>query len=132
MGRSVSKNYNVKIVFQRCTHFQYYSVLSLDGKANTGGCQSLTWDPFSHKKSMNYSGHSLNYYVKYQNKMHLSSLDTRRTLMHLFTNIAQRDLVSICTQRIRYSNYLYLPYNLALYNVLCEPFLNYVNLSCTV
>ena len=44
-----------------------------------------------------------NYYVNYQNyqnEMLLSSTDTKQTLMHLFvfTNSAQRELVSICTQ----------------------------------
>ena len=43
-----------------------------------------------------------------------SSSDTRRTLMHLFlfTNSAQRKLVSICAQKIRKSNSLSLPYYL--------------------
>ena len=50
-----------------------------------------------------------NYYVNYQNYqnlMRLSSLVTRRTLIHLFlfTNFAQRELVSICTQSIRNRN----------------------------
>ena len=44
-----------------------------------------------------------NYYVNYQNYqnlMLLTSSDTKRTLLHLllFTNSAQRELVSICTQ----------------------------------
>jgi len=47
-----------------------------------------------------------NYYVNYQNyqnSMLLTSSDTKRTLMHqlLFTNSAQRELVSICTHSIR-------------------------------
>ena len=39
--------------------------------------------------------------MNYQNLMLLTSSDTKRTLMHLllFTNSAQRELVSICTQR---------------------------------
>ena len=39
-------------------------------------------------------------YQNYQNLMLLTSLDTKRTLMHLFlfTNSAQRELVSICMQ----------------------------------
>ena len=46
-----------------------------------------------------------NYYVhyqNYQNSMLLTSSDTWRTLMHLFlfTNSAQRELVSICMQSI--------------------------------
>ena len=56
-----------------------------------------------------------NYYVNYQNYqnlMLLSSSDTWRTLIHLllFTNSAQRELVSICTQSIHNRNWLSLPY----------------------
>ena len=70
---------------------------------------------FHIKKSMKYSGHLGNYYVNYQNYqnlMLLTSLVTKRTLMHLFlfTNSAQRELVSMCTQSIRNRNYLSLHY----------------------
>ena len=41
------KNYNVKIIFQRCTHSVYCSVLSLGYKVN----KSLTWDPSFTKKT---------------------------------------------------------------------------------
>ena len=53
-----------------------------------------------------------NYYVNYQNLMLLISSDTKRTLMHLllFTNSAQRELVSKCTQSIHNRNWLSLPY----------------------
>ena len=55
----------------------------------------------SHKKSMKYSGHRklLCALSKLSNLMLLTSSDTKRTLMHLslFTNSAQRELVSICT-----------------------------------
>ena len=46
--------------------------------------------------------------------MLLSSSDIKRTLMHflLFTNTAQRELVSICTQNLRNCNQLSLHYNL--------------------
>ena len=46
--------------------------------------------------------------------MLLTSSDTKRTLMHLFlfTKSAQRELVSIFTQRICDRNYLSLHYNL--------------------
>ena len=59
-----------------------------------------------------------NYYVNFQNYqslMLLYSSDTKRTLMHLFlfTNSAQRELVSICLQSICNCNYLSLHYNLA-------------------
>ena len=45
-------------------------------------------------------------YQNYKNLMLLTSLDTKRTLMHLFlfTNSAQRELVSIFTQSIRNCN----------------------------
>ena len=61
-----------------------------------------------------------NYYVNYencQNLMLLTSSDTKRTLMHLFvfTNSAQRELVSICTQSIHDRNKLSLHYILGLY-----------------
>ena len=63
---------------------------------------------------MKYSGQG-NYYVNYQNYqnlMLLTSSDTKRTLMHLllFTNSAQGELVSICTQSIHNRNWLSLPY----------------------
>ena len=51
-------------------------------------------------------------YQNFQNLMLLTSSDTKRTLMHLFlfTNSAQRELVSICTQSIHVRNKLSLPY----------------------
>ena len=51
--------------------------------------------------------------------MLLSSSDTKPTLIHLFlfTNSAQSELVSICTQSIRNCNLLSLHYNLAWGNV---------------
>ena len=56
-----------------------------------------------------------NYYVNYQNYqnlMILTSSDTKQTLMHLllFTNSAQTELISICTQSIHNRNWLSLPY----------------------
>ena len=65
----------------------------------------------------NYYGN----YQNYQNLMLLTSSDTKRTLMHLlwFTNSAQRELVSICTQRIHNRNWLSLPYILA-HDLVCE------------
>ena len=47
-----------------------------------------------------------NYYVNYQNLMIITSLDTERTMMHLFllANSTQRVLVSICTQSLRNCN----------------------------
>ena len=65
----------------------------------------------SHKKSMKYSGHRKilceyqNYqnYKNDQNLMLLTSSDSKRTLMHLFlfTNSAQRELVSMDAEYIR-------------------------------
>ena len=72
-------------------------------------CSGVTarhWIHFSYKKSMKYSGHSMGIdylgskfsCVNYQNLMLLTSLNTKKTLMDLFlfTNSAQRELVSIC------------------------------------
>ena len=51
-------------------------------------------------------------YQNFQNLMLLISSDNKRTLMHLllFTNSAQTELVSICTQSIHDHNKLSLPY----------------------
>ena len=66
---------------------------------------------------MKYSGHRklLCELSKVSNLMLLTFSDTKRTLRHLFlfTNSAQRELVSICTQSIRSCNYLSLHYILA-------------------
>ena len=90
-------------LFQRCAHLLYCSVLSLGGNVNTWRMSKPDMGSIFHiKKSMKYSSH----YQNYQNLMLLTSSDTMRTLMHLFlfTNSAQRELVSICTQSIRNCN----------------------------
>jgi len=68
-------------LFQRCTHFLYCSVLSLGGKVNT------------------------RHFQNYQLNAFILRADTRGTLMHLFlfTNSAQRELVSICTLYAEYT-----------------------------
>ena len=43
-------------LFQRCKHLLYCSILSLGGKVSQDGCRSLTWNPFSQKQSIEYSG----------------------------------------------------------------------------
>ena len=100
-------------LFQKCIHLLYCRVLSLGGKVNT----RRMWKPdmgsiFDIKKSMKYSGHrkllcELSKLSKFS-KFNASS-DTKRTLMHLFlfTNSAQRELVSICTQSICNCNYTF-------------------------
>ena len=58
-GKTFKENINVCLIkvlmqgklFQRDTHFLYFSVLSLGGKVNKDGCHSLTWNPFSQKQS---------------------------------------------------------------------------------
>ena len=57
---------------------------------------------------------------KLSNLMLLTSSDTKRTLMHLFlfTNFAQRELVSICTHSIHDRNKLSLHYTLDLHIIL--------------
>jgi len=96
-------------LFQRCTHLLYCSVLSLGGNVNTWRMSKPDMGSIFH---INNQWNILvigNYYVKYrnyQNSMLLTTSETKRTLMHLFlfTNSAQRELVSICTQSIRNSN----------------------------
>ena len=58
----------------------------------------------------------------YQNLMLLTSSDTKRTLMHLllFTNSAQTELVSICTQSI---------HNLSLHYILGMEYVFKVNIA---
>ena len=76
-------------LLQRCTHFLYCSVLSLGGKVNTRRISQPDMESI---------------FTKIINKIFWSY--TRRTLMHLFlfTNTAQRELVSICTQSRRNRN----------------------------
>ena len=96
-------------LFQKCTHLLYCSVLSHGGNVNTRRMlQPDMGSIFNIKKSMKYSGHRklLCELSKWSNLMLLTSLDTKWTLMHLllFTNSAQRELVSICTQSIHDGN----------------------------
>ena len=112
-------------VFQMCTHLLYFSVLSLGGNLNTRRMSKPDRGSIFHiKKSMKYSGHMqlLCELSKLSNLMLLTSSDTKQTLMHLFlfTNSAQWELVSICTQSIRNCNQLSLHYILVvLYMLQC-------------
>ena len=104
-------------LFQRCTPLSYLSVLSLSGHVNTSRMAKLDMGSIFHIKNKWNILFIGNYYVNfqnYQNLMLLTSSDTKRTLMHLFlfTNSAQRELVSIGTQRIRNCNEQSLHYNL--------------------
>ena len=104
-------------LFQKCTHLLYCSVLSLGGNVNTRRMSKPHMGSIFHiKKSMKYSGHRklLCELSNFQNSLLLTTSDTKRTLMllFLFTNSAQRELVSICTQSMRNCNYLSLHYNL--------------------
>ena len=102
-------------LFQKCTHLLYCSVLSLGGNVNT---RRMSKPDMGSIFYINNQWNILvigNYYVNYQNYqnlMLLTSSDTIRTLMHLFlfTNSAQRKLVSLCTQSIHDRNKLSLPY----------------------
>ena len=93
-------------LFQKCTHVLYCSVLSLGGNVNTRRKSKPEMGSIFH---INNQWNILvigNYYVNYQNyqnSMLLTSSDTLRHLF-LFTNSAQRELVSICTQSIRNCN----------------------------
>ena len=92
-------------LFQNCTHLLYCSELSLGGNVNTRHVIHL-----SHKKINEIFWSIGIYYVNYHNYqklMLLTSSDTKRTVMHLFlfTNSAQRELVSIFTLSIRFLHY---------------------------
>ena len=96
-------------LFQKCTHLLYCSVLSLGGNENTRRMSKPDMESIFHIKNQWNILVIGKYYVNYQNYknvMLLTSSDTKRTQMHLFlfTNYAQRELVSICTQSIRDSN----------------------------
>ena len=102
-------------LFQKCTHLLYCSALSLGGNVNTRRMLQPDMGSIFHiKKSTKYSGHRKLLYKlsKLSNLILLTSSDHKRTLMHLFlfTNSAQRELVSICTQSIYDRNKLSLPY----------------------
>ena len=88
-------------LFQRCKHPLYCSVLSLGGNVNTRKMSKPDMGSIFYIKNQWNILIIENYYVNYQNYqnlMLLTSSDTKRTLMHLFlfTNSAQRELVSIC------------------------------------
>ena len=92
-------------LFQRCPHLLYCSVLSLGGNVNTRRMFKPDMGSIFHIKNRWNILVIGNYYVNYQNyqnSMILTSFDTKRTLRHLFlfTNSAQRELVSIWTQSI--------------------------------
>ena len=110
-------------LFQRRTHLLYCSVLSLGGKVNKRRMSKPDMGSIFHiKKSMKYFGHwkLLCELSKLSNLMLLTSSDTKRKLMHLFlfTNSAQRELVSICTQGIHERNKLSLHYTLGFMKLL--------------
>ena len=79
-------------LFQRCKHLLYCSVLSLGDNVNIRDVEVWQWNIL-------VMGNYYVNYQSYQNLMLLTSSDTKRTLRHLFlfTNSAQRELVSICT-----------------------------------
>jgi len=96
-------------LFQRCTQLLYCSVLSLGGNVNTRRMSKSDMGSIFHIKNQLHilvmGNHYVNY-QNYQNVMLLTSSDIKLTLMHifLFTNSAQRELVSICTQSTRNCN----------------------------
>jgi len=101
-------------LFQMCTHLLYCSVLSLGGNVNTRRMSKPDMGSIFHIKNQGNILVIGNYCVNYQNYQNLillTSSDTIRTLMHLFlfTNSAQRELVSICTQSIQYTTEINFP-----------------------
>ena len=102
-------------LFKKCTHLLYCSVLSLGGNVNTRQMSKPEMGSIFHIKNrwnILVIGNNYVNYQNFQNLMLLTSSDTIRTLMHLFlfTNSAQRELVSICSQSIHNRNKLSLPY----------------------
>ena len=102
-------------LFQKFTHLLYCSVLSWGGNVNTRRMSKPDMGTIFHIKNrwniLVIGNYNVNY-QNFQNLMLLKSSVTKRTLMHLslFTNSAQRELVSICTQSIHDRNKLSLPY----------------------
>ena len=96
-------------LFQRCTHLLYCSVLSLGGNINTRRISQPDMGSIFHIKNqwnILVIGNDYVNFQNYQNSMPLTSSDTKKTMMHLFlfTNSAQRELVSMCTLSIRNCN----------------------------
>ena len=90
-------------LFQRCTHLLYCSILPMGGNVSTRRMSKPAMGSIFHIKhqwNILAVGNCYVNYQNYQNLMLLTSSDTKRTVMHLFlfTNSAQRELVSICTR----------------------------------
>ena len=90
-------------LFQRCTHLLYCSILPMGGNVNKRRMSKPDMGSIFHIKhqwNILAVGNCYVNYQNYQNLMLLTSSDTKRTVMHLFlfTNSAQRELVSICTR----------------------------------
>ena len=98
------QDYNARKVIS-----EVYAVTVQDSNVNLRRMSQPDMGSIFHiKKSMKYSGHRkvLCELSKLSDLMLLTSSDTKRTLRHLllFTNSAQRELVSICTQSIHDRN----------------------------
>ena len=96
-------------LFQRCTHL--CSVLSLGGNVKTRRMSKPDMGSIFHINNQWHILVNRNYYVNFQNyhnSMLLTSSDTKRTLrnLFLFTNSAQKELVSICIQYTTAINFL--------------------------
>ena len=118
-------------LFQRCAHLLYFSVLSLGGNVNTWRMSQSDMGSIFHIKNQWNILVIGNYYVNYQNfqnSMLLSFSDTKQTRMHpfLFTNSAQRELVSIW--RRVYATTINFPWIIILY----LPHLEARGLKCTI
>ena len=122
LGLLPTKDVRQGKLFQKCTHLLYCSVLSLGANVNTRRMSKPEMGSIFHIKNqwniLVIGNYNVNY-QNYQNLMLLTFSDTKRTLMHLllFTNSAQRELVSICTQSIHNRNWLSMHYTLAAYRL---------------
>ena len=99
-----------KVISEVCAFFVLQCTVF--GRKSKHKTDVRAWDGISFHKNNPWNILVIGkYYVNdqhYQNSMRLTYSDTRRTLMHLFlfTNSAQRELVSICTQSIHDRNWL--------------------------
>ena len=105
MNHGKYQGYNARKVILKV----YCKALSLGGNVNTRHISKPDMGSIFHINNQSNILVTGNYYVNYQNYQNLMLLttsDTKLTLMHLllFTNSAQRELVSICTQRIHNRN----------------------------
>ena len=104
-----ARSYTRKDISEVCACFVLQCLWGLGGNVNTRQMAKSDVGSIFHIQNQRNILVIGNYYVNYQNYqnlMLLTSMDTKRSLMHLFlfTNSVQRELVSICAQSIHNCN----------------------------